>query len=157
MYSEAATHRRPSVRIRAPWFVALPVVMTLGACGAAAQLHGPAGSTVTATTLAALAKSSAAFDGDPDVSSAEVVLTTEDGASAAVGGLPDPTRPVYLVQTTGHFTANGASIPQTASGLPTGTYCILEVDALNGQVLTTGVSTGDAHLASMGTVITLQL
>jgi hypothetical protein len=91
------------------------------------------------------------------VSSAEAVLTTEYGASAVMGGLDDPTAPVYLLQTKGQFTANGASIPPNAKSLPMGDYNILEVDASTLQVLGAGVGTADANLSSLGTVITLPL
>ncbi len=157
--NNASTHDRHSIRMHVSWFVVLPAVLTLIACGAAgsAQLQRPAGSTVTLTMLEQLAKTSAAFDGDPNVSSAEVVLTTEHGAGAVTDELPDPSKPVYLVQTQGHFTANGASIPPPATKLPTGSYNILEIDASNGELLGAGVSTAEADLASLGPVITLPL
>lgn len=159
MISGKATHRCDSVRMSTPWFVGVLAVMTLAACGPAAstQLQRPVGSTVTLTMLEQLAKSSAAFDGDPNVTSAEAVLTTEDGASRVMDSLPDPTKPVYIVQTLGNFTAYGASVPPTATKLPTGTYEILEIDASNGQVIGVGLESADADLASMGSVVTLQL
>jgi hypothetical protein len=145
--------------MRAPWFVAALPVLALGACGSAGstQLKRPAGSAVTMTTLEQLAKSSAAFDGDPNVTSAEAVLTTEDGASRVMDSLDDPSKPIYIVQTQGNFTAYGASVPPTATKLPTGTYEILEIDASNGQVIGVGLQSADADLASMGSVVTLQL
>ena len=158
MISDRATYRCDSVRMGTPWFIAVLAVLTLAACGPAAstQLQRPAGSTVTLTMLEQLAKSSATFDGDPNVTSAEAVLTTEDGASNVMDSLPDPTKPVYLVQTQGNFTAYGASVPPTDK-LPTGTYEILEVDASNGQVIGVGLRSADADLASLGSVTTLQL
>ncbi len=159
MISDKATHRCDSVRMGTPWLVAVLAVLTFAACGSAGstQLQRPAGSTVTMTMLEQLARSSAASDGDPNVSSAEAVLTTEDGASKVMDSLPDPTKPVYIVQTQGNFTAYGASVPPTATKLPTGVYEILEVDASSGQLIGVGLRSADADLASLGSVVTLRL
>ena len=139
------------------WPVAVLAALTLGGCGAASSTPALGQSGVTLTALAALAKSSAAFDGDSNVTSAEAVLTTERGAGTVMGELDNPTEPVYLVQTQGNFTANRASVPQTATNPPTGNYDVLEVDVKTGQVLGSGIGTADANLSSLGTVITLQL
>jgi hypothetical protein len=179
MTSDSPTHRCRPWRVRASWSVAVLAALALGACGAAgsAQRQGhpgdvpsptltasdlslpspsPSAATVSLAVLAALAKSSAASDGDPGVTSAEAVLTTEQGASEVMDSLPNPNEPVYLVQTKGHFTAYRASVPPGMK-LPTGDYNILEIDASSGEVIGAGVSTADADLSSLGTVTILHL
>jgi hypothetical protein len=159
-----------------PWpcfLVALSAAWTLGACGAAGQtnvgtgggtsvapvstsLPSPNAPTVSVSTLTEIAKSAASGSGDPNVTSAEVVLTTEDGAKAVMGGLDDPSKPIYLLQMKGNFADKGYSGPP-GSHVPTGSYIILEVDASSGEVFGYGIQTVAANLASIGTVVTLQL
>jgi hypothetical protein len=114
----------------------------------------PTASIVTLAFLAELAKQSAADGGDLNVRSAEAVLTTEIGASKAMGLGQAPETAVYLIQVTGHFILKDVSIPPGGQ-FPTGDYDVLEVDAATGQPLGAGLDTGDAKLASMGKVITL--
>jgi polyisoprenoid-binding protein YceI len=109
------------------------------------------------TSLTALAKSSAASDGDPSVTSANAVLTTrQDAVRVMSGDVVTTNDPVYLLQVKGHFTAFNASVPSGAA-LPKGSYLSLVVNVSNGQVDDWGVGNQAADLSSLGPVITLHL
>lgn len=109
------------------------------------------------TSLTALAKSSAAADGDPSVTSANAVLTTrQDAVRVMSGDAVNTNDPVYLLQIKGHFTAVDASVPSGAA-LPKGSYLVLVVNVSNGLVDDWGVGNHVADLSSLGPVVTLHL
>jgi hypothetical protein len=169
-----------------PWpcfLFALSAALTLGACGAAGQANAGTGNGTSTTpsstasptpmptstpssapptldlqTLTKIAEYGVATEGGRGVTQAGAVLTTRLKANAAASGaIINSDESVYLIQLKGHFTAYGASLPQTATGYPTGTYLTLIAEASNGRVVDWGVGNKAADLSSLGTVIALPL
>jgi hypothetical protein len=158
MTSDARSHRSASRHLSS--LVALCATLCLGACGASALAGGsapphPGIPAAALISLTALAKSSAAADGDPSVTSANAVLSTREHAVRVMSGDAVNTNdPVYLLQIKGHFTAFDASVPSGAA-LPKGLYLSLVVNVSNGQVDDWGVGNHVADLSSLDPVITL--
>jgi hypothetical protein len=160
MTSNAWSHQGASRHLS--WLAALCATLCLGACGASALAGGSAATdpgipAAALTSLTALAKSSAASDGDPGVTLANAVVTTrQDAVHVMSGDAVNTNDPVYLLQIKGHFTAYNASVPSGAA-LPTGMYLTLVVNVSDGQVDDWGVGNHSSDLASLGSVVTLRL
>src|SRR3954447_26628226 len=124
--------------------------------------------------LADYAKQVAAGSDDPNVSRATVVSTTYGAFTQRLdsvdGGQPvdppapestadyDPSSAVFVVALRGNFTDNGASRPESASPVPTGTQILAVLDTSPDFVLRDWLLLGTPlDLSGLGPVTTLDL
>jgi len=133
--------------------------LALGGGGGTRMVPGappiPTGSELVAVQQIAL--KAAADNGDAKPTTATLVPTTRGIAEEIdAGASVNSDQPVYFVVLHGHFTANGASIPEGASA-PTGSVLTLTIDPNTNEITDLGIEDSTPDVGEIGVPVTLTL
>ncbi len=135
------------------FFAVGTIVLAVGGTFGATRLVSSASAGVPPSQLDQIALAAAAEYGEQAPSAITYVATTRQEANTAdFGGVVDSNQPSYLIVEHGHFSDPAALPPGSTAAPPSGSVLTLVVDAQTGQILDTGIMSGEPNMASLGAV-----